>query len=286
MPRSRWASCPSAIPEQTYGANDDGLMPWIEEAVERRAPSRPCPDTAESPPSRRSPQPGRTSSWPPTPASPRPTTTSSPRSRRPSPTPTSRGRRRGATSSPPSARRWASRRPPSGARGHRPEVAAAAAAHPEFEGVTDRRRRDRPGAFYVYTPPTRGCSSSRTSASGGPERRGARHRARPAFYYALSTEEVDELTTDVLLTYSNDQERRTDAARPGPPGDAAVPGQHGGQGRRGVLHLLGVTPHRAVAGLGPRHLRRVPRGRRRSGEVFFFDAQKANWRTSGGGSRK
>ena len=69
------------------------------------------------------------------------------------------------------------------------EVQAAAEAHPEFQGVSIAAVAIDPSAFYVYTPATtRGCSSSRTSAS--PWRRASRSsRPRtPGFFYTLSTE--------------------------------------------------------------------------------------------------
>ena len=89
---------PVAIPKQGYGADAEGYMPWIKEALDAtEGAEAPVMLTDEGAPrSRRSSRPRPTSSSPATRASPRPTTTSSARSRRPSPTRTSPGRPPGA----------------------------------------------------------------------------------------------------------------------------------------------------------------------------------------------
>ena len=91
-------------------------------------------------------------------------------------------------------------------------VAEAAAAHPEFEGKTIAAVAIDPSAFYVY----RGADPrvqfledlGFTLAPSVDEL----DTEEASFYYTLSTEEVDKLTSDVLLSYVPTEERVTEIA--------------------------------------------------------------------------
>lgn len=99
------------------------------------------------------------------------------------------------------------------------QVAAAADAHPEFEGLSIAAVAIDPSAFYVYTPADPRVqfledlgftvAPSVTSLDTG----------EASFYYTLSTEKVDELTSDVLLSYVSDEKRAQEIA-----GDPALQG--------------------------------------------------------------
>ncbi|MDN4172771.1 iron-siderophore ABC transporter substrate-binding protein [Nocardioides sp. SOB77] len=86
------------------------------------------------------------------------------------------------------------------------EVAAAAEEHPEFEGKTIAAVAVDPSAFYVY----RGADPrvefledlGFTLAPSVDEL----DTEETTFYYTLSTEEVDKLTSDVLVSYSPTEE--------------------------------------------------------------------------------
>ncbi len=92
------------------------------------------------------------------------------------------------------------------------EVAAAAAAHPEFEGKTIAAVAIDPSAFYVY----RGADPrvqfledlGFTLAPSVDEL----DTEESTFYYTISTENVDKLTSDVLLSYAADQARADEIA--------------------------------------------------------------------------
>ena len=87
------------------------------------------------------------------------------------------------------------------------EVAAAAKEHPEFEGKTVAAVAIDPSAFYVY----RGADPrvqfledlGFTLAPSVDEL----DTEETTFYYTISTEEVDKLTSDVLVSYVPSEER-------------------------------------------------------------------------------
>jgi iron complex transport system substrate-binding protein len=84
-------------------------------------------------------------------------------------------------------------------------VAAAAEAHPEFEGVSIAAVAIDPSAFYVYTeadPRVQFLSDLGFEVAPSV---GELDSGEGGFYYTLSTENVDQLTSDVLLSYSNDE---------------------------------------------------------------------------------
>ncbi|GAA5150606.1 iron-siderophore ABC transporter substrate-binding protein [Nocardioides marinquilinus] len=85
------------------------------------------------------------------------------------------------------------------------EVAAAADAHPEFQGVSVAAVAIDPSAFYVYTeadPRVQFLSDLGFEVAPSV---GELDSGEGGFYYTLSTENVDQLTSDVLLSYSNDE---------------------------------------------------------------------------------
>lgn len=92
------------------------------------------------------------------------------------------------------------------------EVQAAAEAHPEFEGKTIAAVAIDPSAFYVYTPADPRVqfledlgfvvAPSVTELESG----------EGGFFYTLATENVDQLTSDVLLSYNNDEEAQATVA--------------------------------------------------------------------------
>jgi iron complex transport system substrate-binding protein len=92
------------------------------------------------------------------------------------------------------------------------KVADAAAAHPEFKGKTIAAVGIQPAAFYVYTPadPRVGYLEDLgfTVAPSVAEL----DTKEATFYYTLSLENVDKLTSDVLLSYAANAERAAEIA--------------------------------------------------------------------------
>lgn len=92
------------------------------------------------------------------------------------------------------------------------EVAAAAAAHPEFEGTTIAAVAVDPSAFYVYTPADPRVQFLEDLGFTVAPSVEELDTGESSFYYTLSTEEVDRLTSDVLLSYVADEQVRDDIA--------------------------------------------------------------------------
>ncbi len=92
------------------------------------------------------------------------------------------------------------------------EVADAAAAHPEFEGKTIAAVAIDPSAFYVY----RGADPRVQFLEDLGFRRAPSvdelDTEETSFYYTISTEEVDKLSSDVLLSYVPSEERVAEIA--------------------------------------------------------------------------
>jgi iron complex transport system substrate-binding protein len=87
------------------------------------------------------------------------------------------------------------------------EVAAAAQAHPEFEGKTIAAVAIDPTAFYVYRgadPRVQFLEDLGFELAPSVDELDTEEST---FYYTLSTEEVDKLTSDVLLSYVPTQDR-------------------------------------------------------------------------------
>ncbi len=86
------------------------------------------------------------------------------------------------------------------------EVRAAAQAHPEFEGTSIAAVAIDPSAFYVYTPADPRVQFLEDLGFSLAPSVEELQTEDAGFFYTLSTERVDELTSDVLLTYSNDED--------------------------------------------------------------------------------
>ena len=92
------------------------------------------------------------------------------------------------------------------------EVAAAAEAHPEFEGTTIAAVAIDPSAFYVYSgvdPRVQFLEDLGFTVAPSVEELDT---GESTFYYTLSTENVDRLDSDVLLSYAPTEERADEIA--------------------------------------------------------------------------
>ena len=92
------------------------------------------------------------------------------------------------------------------------EVAAAAEAHPEFDGTTIAAVAIDPGAFYVYSaadPRVQFLEDLGFTVAPSVDELDT---GESTFFYTLSTENVDQLTSDVLLSYAATQERADEIA--------------------------------------------------------------------------
>ncbi|MCW2794069.1 MAG: Iron transporter substrate-binding protein [Nocardioides sp.] len=85
------------------------------------------------------------------------------------------------------------------------EVAAAAEAHPEFEGRTIAAVAIDPSAFYVYRAADPRVQFLEDLGFTLAPSVGELDTEETTFYYTISTEEVDKLTSDVLLSYAADE---------------------------------------------------------------------------------
>ncbi|WP_206051547.1 iron-siderophore ABC transporter substrate-binding protein [Nocardioides ferulae] len=92
------------------------------------------------------------------------------------------------------------------------EVAAAAEAHPEFEGKTIAAVAIDPSAFYVYRAADPRVEFLEDLGFTLAPSVGELDTEESTFYYTISTEEVDKLTSDVLLSYAPNQERADEIA--------------------------------------------------------------------------
>jgi iron complex transport system substrate-binding protein len=92
------------------------------------------------------------------------------------------------------------------------EVAAAAEAHPEFEGTTIAAVAIDPSAFYVYSgadPRVQFLEDLGFTVAPSVEELDT---GESTFYYTLSTENVDQLDSDVLLSYAPSEKRADEVA--------------------------------------------------------------------------
>lgn len=85
------------------------------------------------------------------------------------------------------------------------EVADAAAAHPEFEGTTIAAVADF-GSFYVYRPADPRVQFLEDLGFETAPSVEELDTEESTFFYTLSYEEVDQLTSDVLLSYADSDE--------------------------------------------------------------------------------
>jgi iron complex transport system substrate-binding protein len=92
------------------------------------------------------------------------------------------------------------------------KVAAAAAEHPEFKGKTIAAVAIDPAAFYVYRgadPRVQFLEDLGFELAPSVDELDTKEAP---FYYTLSSEEVDKLTSDVLLSYTPTEERAAEIA--------------------------------------------------------------------------
>lgn len=92
------------------------------------------------------------------------------------------------------------------------EVAAAAEAHPEFQGKTIAAVAIDPAAFYVYRGADPRVQFLEDLGFELAPSVGELDTEETTFYYTISTEEVDKLTSDVLLSYVGDDARAEEIA--------------------------------------------------------------------------
>lgn len=87
------------------------------------------------------------------------------------------------------------------------QVAAAAEAHPEFQGVSVAQVWDDSGNFYVYLPADPRVSFSEDLGLVSAESVTKLDTGEDTFYYTLSYEKLDGLTSDVLVLYADTQQQ-------------------------------------------------------------------------------
>lgn len=92
------------------------------------------------------------------------------------------------------------------------KVADAAAAHPEFKGKTIAAVAIDPSAFYVYTEADPRVQYLEDLGFTVAPSVAELDTKEATFYYTLSLENVDKLTSDVLLSYSADDARAAEIA--------------------------------------------------------------------------
>ena len=92
------------------------------------------------------------------------------------------------------------------------KVAAAAKAHPEFADLSIAAVAIDPSAFYVYTEADPRVQFLEDLGFTVAPSVGDLDTGEASFYYTLSTEKVDRLTSDVLLSYVPSQARADEIA--------------------------------------------------------------------------
>lgn len=92
------------------------------------------------------------------------------------------------------------------------KVAEATAAHPEFEGRTIAAVAADPSTFYVYSGADPRVQYLEDLGFTIAPSVAALDTEETTFYYTLSRENVDKLTSDVLLSYSETPERAAEVA--------------------------------------------------------------------------
>jgi iron complex transport system substrate-binding protein len=86
------------------------------------------------------------------------------------------------------------------------QVAAAAAEHPEFEGLSVAQVFPSPDAFYVYKPADPRVEFTLDLGFTGAESVEQLAAGEETFFYTLSTERLAELESDVLVVYADTPE--------------------------------------------------------------------------------
>lgn len=198
---------PVAIPFQSYGGDEQGVLPWIREALERRSEEIPTvlPDTGEEPPYERI-------------AAMEPDLILAPYSgvtaeqydllSRIAPTVAYPGE--------PWATPWRdtirivgealgrSEEADTLLRGIDETLAEAAAAHPELDGKSVAMVWDSAGTFYVYRPADPRVEATEALGLVSDPTVEELANGDSSFYYTLSHEEVDRLESDILVSFADD----------------------------------------------------------------------------------
>ncbi|MFC4224470.1 iron-siderophore ABC transporter substrate-binding protein [Lysinibacter cavernae] len=86
------------------------------------------------------------------------------------------------------------------------QVAAQAAKHPEFEGVTIAQVWDFSGKFYVHTPADPRVEFTEDLGFKTATSVTELDTGESTFFYTLSHEKLDSLTSDLLISYADTQE--------------------------------------------------------------------------------
>ena len=113
------------------------------------------------------------------------------------------------------------------------EVAEAAEAHPEFEGRSIAAVAFPASTYYVYTPADPRVQFLEDLGFTVADSVADLDTGEASFFYTLSAEKLDQLTSDVLLSYADD-----DAARDAVEDDPAVAAMQQFQDGR-VAHVVG-----------------------------------------------
>jgi iron complex transport system substrate-binding protein len=122
------------------------------------------------------------------------------------------------------------------------EVAAAAEEHPEFEGKTIAAVAIDPSAFYVYRGADPRVEFLEDLGFTLAPSVGELDTEETSFYYTISTEEADKLTSDVLVSYAPDEQAAAAVAKS--PAAKAMPQFQDGT-------VAEVTGSSLVAAVGP-----------------------------------
>lgn len=235
---------PVGIPAQSYGGNSEGVLPWIEEALEAAGAETPevLPDNGEAPIEAiaalepdliLAPYSGikadeyeLLSSIAPTVAYPE-TEWSTPWRDVISITGEALGKEDEAAAL---------------LQGIDDQVAEQAAAHPEFEGKTISAVLDSAGTFYVYTPADPRVEFLNDLGFENAPSVEALDTGESTFFFTLSYEQLDQLESDVLVSYSDSTE--TDEAF-----KASSQGQTMAQVRDG--HVASIVGTSLVSSVSP-----------------------------------
>lgn len=113
------------------------------------------------------------------------------------------------------------------------EVAEAAEAHPEFDGRSIAAVAFPASTYYVYTPADPRVQFLEDLGFTVADSVGELDTGEATFFYTLSAERLDELTSDVLLSYSDDDSARA-AVEKDPAAAAMTQFQDGA-----VAHVVG-----------------------------------------------
>ena len=126
-------------------------------------------------------------------------------------------------------------------------VAEAAAAHPELEGVSVAQVWDTGDTFYVYTPADPRVEFTQDLGLVTAPSVADLDTGESTFYYTLSRERLDELTSDVLVAYA-DTEAALDAFLASPAAGTMPQVQQGAvAGVVGQAFVASVSPPTALS---------------------------------------